>query len=322
MLSYIIKRILWLIPVIIGVSFIVFFIISNIPGDAVDYLAPADATEEQKQELRAELGLDKSVVERYGRYMINFIQGDLGNSYITKEPVAKMYMSRLPDTLRLAGAAVGLSIIVSIPLGVFAALKRGSFTDNACMLFALVGVSIPNFWLGLLLIILFSLTLGWLPSGGTGGIEHLILPAVTLATGLTALLTRTTRSAMLEVLRMDYLRTARAKGASERIVVFKHALLNALIPILTIVGMQFCACIPGAMVTETVFSWAGIGRLIVDSVNMRDVPAITGSVILTAILTSLILLVVDLLYAVVDPRIRVQFSSKKSVFKRHSLGEG
>lgn len=305
---YIIKRLLMMIPVIIAVSFIAFFLVDLIPGDIVDYIAPAEATELQKETLREEMGLNRNVFIRYFEYMLDLFRGDLGTSYLSGESVLQVYMTKLPNTLLLAGASICVSIALSIPLGIYSALKRGTWKDNISMVIALIGLSIPNFWLGLILILVFSLRLGWLPSNGFGSPAHLVLPAVTIGTGLTALLTRTTRSSMLEVIRKDYLRTARAKGVSEGIVVRKHALGNALIPIITVIGMQFNECIGGAMLTETVFSLPGIGRLIVDSVNSRDVPMLTGSIILTTIIVSIVLLIVDLLYAFFDPRIKSQYS--------------
>lgn len=307
MCRYILKRILMMIPVIIGVSFLVFFIMDLAPGDAIDFLAPEGSTKEEMEELRKEMGLDAPVVVRYVKYMEGMVQGDMGVSYITQRDVFQTYMLALPKTVKLAFASVFLAVLLSIPLGVYAALHRGSLQDNICAGFTILGLSMPNFWLGLLLIIVFSLKLHWLPSVGDEQATSIILPAITIATGLMATLTRTTRSTMLDVLGQDYLRTARAKGLKERRVVNVHGVKNAMIPITTIIGTQLAGVLGGSVLTETVFSWPGVGRLIVDSLNMRDTPLVTGSIIMTTILLSIVLLAVDLLYAVIDPRIRVQY---------------
>lgn len=307
---YIRKRILMLIPVIIGVSFLIYFIMDLAPGDVISQLAPDNATTEQIEMLRHQYGYDRSVFYRYMMYMAGLVKGDLGTSYLTGKPVWEMFIQRLPATLMLSLGAIIVSMIISIPLGVFSAIHNGSLGDNAAMVVALLGLSMPNFWLGLLLIIAFSLQLGLVPSGGMDGIRSVILPAITIGTGYTAIMTRTTRSSMLDVIRQDYLRTARAKGVPEKVVIRKHALKNALIPIITVIGTQMAACIGGSVLTETVFAWPGVGRLIIDSVNQRDVPAVTGSIIMTTILISILLLVIDLLYAFVDPRIKAQYAKR------------
>ena len=307
---YIRKRILMLIPVIIGVSFLIYFIMDLAPGDVISQLAPDNATTEQIEMLRHQYGYDRSVFYRYMMYMAGLVKGDLGTSYLTGKPVWEMFIQRLPATLALSLGAIIVSMIISIPLGVFSAIHNGSLGDNAAMVVALLGLSMPNFWLGLLLIIAFSLQLGLFPSGGMDGIRSVILPAITIGTGYTAIMTRTTRSSMLDVIRQDYLRTARAKGVPEKVVIRKHALKNALIPIITVIGTQMAACIGGSVLSETVFSWPGVGRLIIDSVNQRDVPAVTGSIIMTTILISILLLVIDLLYAFVDPRIKAQYAKR------------
>jgi len=307
---YVIKRLLMLIPVIIGISFLVYFVIDLAPGDIISQIAPEDATIEELEQLREEMGLNKPILLRYLDYMKGMLRGDLGTSYITGEPVFESYMRRLPNTLKLAFASIFVSVVISIPLGIISAVHQSTWKDNVTMVIALLGLSMPNFWLGLLLIILFSLKLGWFPSGGYGTFAHIVLPAITVGTGLTAMLTRTTRSSMLDVIRQDYLRTARSKGVPERKVIRKHALKNALIPIITVVGTQLASCLGGAIITETVFAWPGVGRLILDSVNSRDIPMVTGCIIMKTITISIILLIVDLLYAVVDPRIKAQYTSK------------
>jgi len=309
MLRYVFKRILLLIPVIVGVSFVIFFCMNAASGDYVDTINTDDMTEQQIHEMRERLNLNGSLLERYAKYMWNLLHGDLGTSYITGESVFKAFSQRIGNTTRLAVASTIVCVIISIPLGIYSAKRNGSLGDNIASIFAVLGLSIPNFWLGLMLIILFALVLGWLPSGGDEGIKSVILPALTIGTGHTAMLMRTTRSSMLDTLRQDYLRTARAKGVPEKAVVNKHALKNAMIPILNIALTQFAGCFGGASLTETVFAWPGVGKLVVDSVKQRDIPMVCGCLILKCIIISVIGLVTDLLYVFVDPRVKTQFVS-------------
>lgn len=312
MYRYIIKRCLLIIPVILGVSFLIYVGMEMAAGDPILMLAGETATAEMLEALREQYGYDRSVFYRYGVYILNLFQGDLGMSISMGEPVWDLYITRLWPTVQLGLACVTVSMLVSIPLGVVSAVKNGSLIDNFSMVFALVGISMPNFWFGLLLIIAFSLKLGWLPSyGNTAGWLSLILPTLTWAPDLMASLTRTTRSSMIDVLRQDYLRTARSKGVPEKTVIRKHALKNALIPIITILGSQFAGVLGGAALTETIFAWPGVGRLMVDAINQRDVPLACGCIVLTSILSCLILLVVDILYAYVDPRIKAQYTRRK-----------
>ncbi len=317
MYRYVIKRLLLMIPVIIGVSFLVFFIMDMAPGDAVDVLAPEGATAEDLEAIRHDLGLDKPVVVRYIDYMAGMLHGDLGVSYISKTDVFQTYVEKLPATIKLSFASILISVILSVPLGIYSATRQGTIQDNISMAFAMIGLAMPHFWLGLLLIIVFSLKLQWFPSGGDQTLSSIVLPAITIGTGLMATLTRTTRSSMLDVLKQEYLRTARAKGIPEKVVVMSHALRNALIPIITIIGTQLAGVLGGSVLTETVFAWPGVGRLIVDSLNMRDTPLVTGSIIMTTILLSFVLLLVDLLYAAVDPRIKAQYTTSKRGKKKH-----
>ena len=317
MYRYVIKRLLLMIPVIIGVSFLVFFIMDMAPGDAVDVLAPEGATAEDLEAIRHDLGLDKPVVVRYIDYMVGMLHGDLGVSYISKTDVFQTYVEKLPATIKLSFASILISVILSVPLGIYSATRQGTIQDNISMAFAMIGLAMPHFWLGLLLIIVFSLKLQWFPSGGDQTLSSIVLPAITIGTGLMATLTRTTRSSMLDVLKQEYLRTARAKGIPEKVVVMSHALRNALIPIITIIGTQLAGVLGGSVLTETVFAWPGVGRLIVDSLNMRDTPLVTGSIIMTTILLSFVLLLVDLLYAAVDPRIKAQYTTSKRGKKKH-----
>lgn len=317
MYRYVIKRLLLMIPVVIGVSFLVFFIMDMAPGDAVDVLAPEGATAEDLEAIRHDLGLDKPVVVRYIDYMAGMLHGDLGVSYISKTDVFQTYVEKLPATIKLSFASILISVILSVPLGIYSATRQGTIQDNISMAFAMIGLAMPHFWLGLLLIIVFSLKLQWFPSGGDQTLSSIVLPAITIGTGLMATLTRTTRSSMLDVLKQEYLRTARAKGIPEKVVVMSHALRNALIPIITIIGTQLAGVLGGSVLTETVFAWPGVGRLIVDSLNMRDTPLVTGSIIMTTILLSFVLLLVDLLYAAVDPRIKAQYTTSKRGKKKH-----
>ena len=308
MLRYAIKRLLLMIPVIIGVSFLIFFIMDLAPGNIIDTkISEEDMTEEEAEMLREQYNLNGTMISRYLRYMGGLVRGDLGKSYITGKPVLESYLEKLPATIVLAAASILVSVIISIPLGIYSAIKRGTFTDNTCMVLSFLGLSIPNFWLGLMLIITIALNVRWIPTSGFRGIASVILPAITVGTGLTATLARTTRSSMLDVLNQDYLRTERAKGNSEFHVVMRYALVNALIPIITIAGGQFAACLGGSVLTETIFAWPGVGRLIIDSVNSRDVPMVVGCIILKSFSIGLVVLAVDLLYAVIDPRIKAMY---------------
>nr|WP_325185146.1 ABC transporter permease [uncultured Oscillibacter sp.] len=309
MYKYVLKRILMLIPIILGVSFIVYIMMDSAQGNALDVIG-IDYSAEKLAELYHQYGYDRSVFYRYFIYMKNLFHGSLGSSMIYKKDVWDLYLQRLPATLKLASASVLLSILFSIPLGIVSAKHHGSLVDNASMVGALVGLSMPNYWLGLMLAVVFSQKLNLLPSGGNlQGFKSLILPAITIGTGLMATMTRTTRSSMLDVIRQDYLRTARAKGVPEKKVINVHALRNALIPIITVVGTEMGKALGGAVVTENVFSWPGVGRLVIEGVNQRDTTLVTGCIILTAVMVSIVQLVVDILYAFADPRLRAQYST-------------
>ncbi|RKJ75821.1 ABC transporter permease [Butyricicoccus sp. 1XD8-22] len=310
MIRYIIKRLLLMIPAILATSLIIFVAMNMTGGDPVDSLAPENATEEQIEEIREELGLNDPLLVRYLKYMGGMLRGDLGVSYVTKQDVFKTFAERLPATLKLACSSVLVATLVALPLGIYTAIHQNTWKDTGGMIFALFGVSMPNFWLGLMLILVFSLGLKWFPSGGYGGIRNLVLPAVTVGLGFAALITRTTRSAMLDVIRQDYMTTARAKGVPERKVIFGHGLKNALIPIITVIGMQLSNALTGSVLAETVFSWPGVGRLIVDSIAKRDTPMVTGSIIMCCILVCIVNVAVDLIYAFFDPRIKAQYSRK------------
>ena len=312
MIRYIINRVLLLIPVIIIVSFIVFSLVELAPGDMVDAMITGDMSPEEIDAMRAQYDLDKPMMYRYGKYILNLVQGDLGVSYTTRINVFSDYISKLPNTLLLSLASAVIGIAISIPIGIRAARKAGTITDTAVTTFTLLGMSMPPFWLGLLLMLLFALQLGWLPAGGNkDGIRSLILPAICNAMTLMAMCARQTRSSMLEVLKADFLRTARAKGAPEEVVIRKHALGNALIPVVTVIGTSICVSLAGSAVIEQVFAWPGVGRMLVIGVLARDVPVILGCTIMTTILYVLVMLVVDLLYAFIDPRIKAQYIRRK-----------
>ena len=306
---YVLKRLLMMIPVFIGVSLIVYCICGSNTRPILMKVGGEDMTAEEEAELRHELGFDQPILIRYVKYMGGMIRGDLGKSHITGDDVLESFLQTFPLTMKVAMSSVLVASLISLPLGILSALKRGTLTDNASMVVALLGLSIPNFWFGLMMILLFALNLRWLPSVGyKQGIKSLILPAITIGTGMTARLTRQTRSSMLDVLRADYLRTARAKGVSESRVILHHALRNALIPIIATLGGQIAATLAGASVTETVFALPGVGRLVVNAINDMDVNMVTGCVTLKAMVTSVVMLLVDFLFALVDPRIKAQFA--------------
>lgn len=308
MYKYVLKRLLQIIPVIIGVSFIIFMAMDLAPGDIISLLTPDNATPEQVEAIKHQYGYDRSAIWRYILYMKDLLSGNLGVSYVNGRPVWRTFCERLPATVELAIGSLVVSSVIAIPLGIFSAANNGTWKDNLSMGFAMIGLSMPIFWLGLLMIILFSQKLGWFPSSGnTEGLKSLVLPSITCGIYNTAVLTRTTRSSMLDVARQDYLDTARAKGVSERNVTMRHALKNAMIPIVTIAGTQVATSLGGSVLTETVFAWPGIGKTIVDAVNQRDVPTVTGCIVLATVLISLVLLAVDLLYALIDPRIKAQY---------------
>jgi len=308
MLKYILRRIFMLIPVMLGVTFLVFFIISLTPGDAAAIILGNGATEESIKELREEMGFNDPLIIQYGNYMKDLLTGDMGTSYSTGKLVSGEIGQRFPNTFKLTFSAIFIAILISIPIGVISATKQYSIFDNAGMIFALIGISMPSFWTGLMLIIAFSLKLGWFPSSGMDGMQSLVLPAFTLAIASTASITRTTRSSMLEVVRQDYINTAKAKGVSKKNVIRKHALRNALIPAVTVIGLEFGILLGGAVLTETVFSWPGIGRLMVESIQRKDTPMVLGCVIVFAVAFSVVNLIVDILYAYIDPRIKANYN--------------
>lgn len=309
MYKYVIKRLLMLIPVIIGITFLVFFILSLTPGDPVKIMLGDMATEEAKEALREELGLNDPLLVQYGNYMLGLVRGNLGTSYSTKRDVATDIWDRFPVTFILAVCSMTISVIIAIPVGIISATKQYSFTDNVSMIACLLGVSVPNFWLGLMLMLLFSVRLNLLPSMGADGWKNFILPSLTLGVGGAANIARMTRSSMLEVIRQDYIRTAKAKGVSKGKIIRKHALKNAMMPVITIIGLQFGLYLGGAILTETVFTMPGTGRLMLDGIRAKDTPVVLGCITVFAILYGLVNLIVDLLYGFLDPRIRSRYQS-------------
>lgn len=303
MTGYIIRRLLLAVPVLLGVSILVFAIIRFIPGDPARAIAGVHATPQYIEQVRKELLLDKGLHIQYYVYVSNLLRGDLGRSTFSRRPVITELRERFPNTVLLALTSMVIATVLGMGAGIVSASKRNSVFDNVSMVVSLVGVAAPVFWLGVMLQLLFSVRLGWLPSGGMGGIETFVLPAMTLGLATAALIARITRSSMLEVLRQDFITTARSKGLSERVVIFKHALKSAFIPVITVMGLQFGGLLGGAVLTETVFSWPGIGRLMVDSILTRDYPVVQGTVLLLAAMFVLINIVVDITYAYLDPRI-------------------
>lgn len=326
MYAFIARRALALIPVLLGVSLLVFSLAFITPGDPVLIkIGMENASEEEIARIRSELGLDRPFWVQFGDFLAGAVQGDLGMSYRTNRPVIEMIKERLPATLELTLTAFVLSIAIAIPIGVISAVKKYSLIDYTSMMGALFGISMPSFWLGLVLILIASLYLGWFPASGRGGslleglwvlltqlnpgpvirsVRHLALPSITLGLITAALITRLTRSNMLEVLKEDYIRTARAKGLSERVVVYRHALKNALLPVVTVLGLRLGQLLGGSVIVETVFAWPGAGRMIISSINRRDFMVVQGMVLVLATAFVLANLAVDIIYTWLDPRIR------------------
>jgi ABC-type dipeptide/oligopeptide/nickel transport system permease component len=302
-IRYILRRLVLLVPLLFGVSILIFMAMRLIPGDPARLALGAEATQDQVQLMRRQWGLDQPLPVQYAYWIGHALQGDWGRSTVSRVPASEEIALRLPATLRLAAVSVLIATALGVGFGVLAAVRHNSWVDRVSMMLALVGVCTPSFWLGLMLILVFSVQLGWLPSFGQGGVDHLVLPALTLGAGAAALIARVTRSSLLEVMGADYLRTARAKGLAEHAVIARHALRNALIPVLTLLGLEFGGLLAGAIVTETVFAYPGIGLLLVNSIANRDFPVVQPALLLFAVQFVLVNLLVDVLYAVVDPRI-------------------
>jgi peptide/nickel transport system permease protein len=315
MARYLIRRLATLPLVLLGVLLAVFLMLHLSPGDPVAMLVGVQDDQKASQEvvarIRQELGLDRPLYAQFGTFVWRVVQGDLGKSIKSQRPVATEIMTRMPATLELAMASILVAMLIGVPLGIVSGSRRGSWFDRTSMVGALAGVCMPSFWLGYLLMLLFGLYLGWLPTSGRAGpfyewagLMSLVLPALTLGAGSAGILARLTRSSMQEVLRMDFIRTARAKGLAERVVIYRHALKNALIPVVTVLGLQFGWLLGGAVIVEAVFSWPGIGRLMVTGISSRDYPVVQSSVIVIAAMFVLVNTMTDILYRLVDPRIK------------------
>jgi len=304
MTAFILRRLLLAIPTLFGVLVVAFLVLHVASGDPVQAMVGERADSATVARLREQLHLDDPLIKRFGIYLGDIAKGDLGRSYITDRPISRDIKERFPKTLQLAGAAMLLAAILGVTLGILSAAKPGGFADRFALGLAYIGISFPVYWVGLLLILLFAVTLGWLPAAGSDEPLSIVLPAATLGAFSTALVSRMTRASMLEVLGQDFIRTAQAKGAPPRTVIIRHGLRNAFIPILTVISLQFGALLGGAVLTETVFGWPGIGRLLVDSIAARDFAVVQGLVLVYALLFVLLNVFVDVLYVVVDPRIR------------------
>jgi len=303
LLKFVVRRLLLLIPVVIGVSIVSFSIMHMIPGDPARIIAGEGATVEDIMSIRLKYGLDRPLIEQYFRFMKGVITNDL-RSIRTERPILTELLPRFANTAQLALVSIIISSVIGMTLGIVSAVKRNSWIDTFSMVFSLVGVSMPIFWLGILLIILFAVTLRWLPSGGKGGVEHLILPALTLGLATSAIIARMTRASVLEVLNQDYVRTVAAFGLPKRKIIYKYVLRNALIPVVTVIGLQFGYLLSGAVLTESVFGWPGLGRFVVDSIFSRDYIAVQVGIMMIATTFVLVNLLVDLVYALIDPRLR------------------
>lgn len=306
MIRHALLRFLYTLPALWLILTMVFLMIHIVPGDPVLQMLGQDARVEDLAQLRHTLGLDQPFGAQYVRYFAGLARGDWGRSLRYSAPVRPIVLERFPATLELSVAALAVCLAIAIPAGVYSARRRGSRADRATSLLTLLGLSVPNFALGPVLILVFSIQIGWLPVSGRGGISHLILPAATLGAALAAILTRMVRGSMIEELSSDYVRTARAKGITETAVLFRHAFPNALIPVITIVGLQFGSLLAGTIVTETIFSWPGIGRLAVQAISARDYPLLQGCILIIAVSYVVVNLLTDLIYAFVDPRVRLQ----------------
>lgn len=307
MIKYVCKRIIMMIPILLAVSFIIFTLLYLTPGNPAELMLGQNATPEAVAQLEVELGLDKPFLVRYANYLWDLLHFDLGTSYATKEAVSTRIWNCVPYTLELAFISILFAALLGIPIGIISATKQYTAFDNTTMVFALIGISMPVFWIGILLILLFCVKLKWFPSSGWGTVKQMILPAITVGAQSVAVICRMTRSAMLEVIRQDYIRTVRAKGQTEFAITVRHALHNALIPIITVVGLQFGALLGGAIMAETVFAIPGLGRLMIDAIKARDYPIVQGVVLFVAVTFSFVNLIIDIIYGFIDPKIRAKY---------------
>lgn len=304
-MTFLIRRVLLTIPVLLGVSTLTFFLLHMIPGDPVDIMLGDQAAAVDKAALRSELGLDRALSEQYVNFLMGLPRLDLGKSLHSKRPVADEIFERLPATIELSFAAMALAILIGVPTGVWAATRQGRWLDRLVMGGSVLGLSVPSFWLGPMLILVFAIQLDFLPVSERGGLDHLVLPSLTLSIGLTAVLAQMTRASVLTVLREDYIRTARAKGASPLRLYFRHALQNALMPLITVVGLQFGALLTGTVIIETIFDWPGVGTLLYQAIQQRNYPVVQGCVLLIAFIYVLVNFITDLAYSWADPQVRI-----------------
>lgn len=320
MIKYILRRILLLIPVLLGVTVLIFTLLYFTPGDPAITVLGDTATQEELEACREELGLNDPYFVQLGKYIWNVCHGDFGKSYLNGRSVSQDLLQRFPTTLKLALLSTLVAVVVAIPLGIVSATHQNKLIDTVARLCSLIFVSMPNFWSGFMLIVIFAVNLKWLPASGFYGPKYWILPMVCLGMSVTGEIMRSTRSSMLEVIRQDYIRTARAKGAMERTVIWRHALKNALIPVITVIGIRVGISLGGSILTESIFSIPGLGRYLVDAVKARDYPIVRGGVLLIALAYGVVNLIVDIIYAFIDPRIKSQYQSPKRE-KKHEPQE-
>lgn len=311
MIRYVAKRLLMLIPIILGITFIVFFILSLTPGDPARMILGANATPAQVEAMRQQMGLNDSVFLRYIKYMGGVLTGDFGTSWSTREPVFQMVFARFPYTLQLAILSMIVTVAISIPLGIYSAVKQNTAGDSAVMVLSMVLAATPKFWLGILMMLIFSVQLRWLPTSGLGSWKNYIMPTIAMAAASTAINTRIVRASVLDVIKQDYIRTARAKGVKENVVFRKHALKNAMLPVVTVMGMSFASALGGSVLIENVFSIPGIGLLMIERIRQKDIPSVLACVIFIAVIFAVVNLITDILYSYIDPRIKAQYMRRK-----------
>lgn len=305
--KYILKRLLTLIPVILGVILIIFLIMELTPGDPARMVLGGMASEEALEEFREAHGLNDPFPVRYGRYVLNMLRGDLGTSYKTNRSVWTELMDRFPATMQLSVASILFALLISVPIGVISAVKQNSVFDNVGMIICLLGIAMPAFWLGMVVVLMFSVNLDWFPPSGYGSLSHLVLPAFTAGAACAANIARITRSSMLEIIRADYMRTARSKGIGKLAVIMRHGMKNCWIPVITVAGLQFGTMLGGIVIIENVFAWPGVGAFLLTSITSKDTPCVLGAIVMFTVVFSIVNLLVDIIYAFVDPRIRAQY---------------
>lgn len=305
--KYILKRLVTLIPVILGVILIIFLIMELTPGDPARMVLGGMASEEALDSFREEHGLNDPLPVRYGRYVLNMLRGELGTSYKTNRSVWTELMDRFPATMQLSVASILFALLISVPIGVISAVKQNSVFDNVGMVVCLLGIAMPAFWLGMVVVLMFSVNLDWFPPSGYGSLAHLVLPAFTAGAACAANIARITRSSMLEIIRADYMRTARSKGIGKLAVIMRHGMKNCWIPVITVAGLQFGTMLGGIVIIENVFAWPGVGAFLLTSITSKDTPCVLGAIVMFTVVFSVVNLLVDIIYAFVDPRIRAQY---------------